>query len=1216
MATDFAQAMREKARELTIRGTITFASGVQIALTGEAIMRYALREGVSDGVLPGAVLSASHTLELANAQGEWLAGGAKLGGQVLSGATVQLELGVRLDGGGWAYSPLGLFVVSEASGEEGGTRIALTGSDSIAGELYAQFSDDLRYPATLEAVWRHAVAQTRYAWNGTVPNGSAVIGKKPDWKGGSVRQVMAAVAMAAGCFVRVSRDGALELVKCFDAGASVAEIDAETYLEMTHKARGFGPVQALTIAPVRDAGNEEDPAEITVRTAASVAAGVDNTVRIENNPLFIGGASGLNALAQGTLDQLAGMVLREADFRWRGDPGIRIGDRVKITDRRGNVTETVVLRQTLVFGGGFSAEIGCDVADTNRSGVPRAITPEGGVNAQALVGTVNGGLLAAESVTARSIAAGTVTAEKIAAGAIGAEKIEAGAVTAEKLDAETVDAHLIAAVTAHLNEVIADGITTDELYAAIAEIAQLDVEQLKVDGAQIIDATIVGAKIADAAITSAKIGDAAVGTAQIALGAITAALIKTGAVGTAQIADGSITDAKIVALTADKINAGTLSVERLLLKGAGGLFYEINAQAGGLTSAQLTEEQYQNAISGTALAARSVTADKIAAKSLTANEIAAGTITAAEIDVAKFFAAEGVINSLQAVDISGNESLRLYVKDRTVNWSDVPPDAPGQGCQWGDTGVKPAVVRRWRGLDLPADRETEAVQAGNPVELDNTEEWMESADIAASFDVQVSGGTIRTLENVTVTAESESGTQTLSCDLGGPACEAAVDFAAGTCRQEWEYLELDGTENWQGYRAPSGNWMAWLRPDPPAAYTPAAETGNAICNALTPVAADQLPNAAGGGITTVYNDPIVITMQPADVSVPVGSVLAFSVAAQGEGLTYQWQWSGANGQWFASGLSTANTAVLNVPATADRHNQHYRCVITDVNGNRAISGSGTLTIIEGAEPAVLITGNPASQTQRLGTTFVFFVAARGEGLTYQWQWQGADAGDWWGNSGLSTANTAALNVPATADRHGQNYRCVVTDANGNTVASAAAKLHIGEKTGAEADIMLSIPGVAYKTHFAEYLADQVAYRLAQPAEHAFAPQKMEILPGRNVLQTNADELTATVHGSGWETVNDQSGLRQYAETRFEQTEEQIRLRVMTGELELYLRMEADGVHIGRVGDMYSARINGTSFDILAGGGVVASFRDGQIRLGTYDFRETSDTGMAFTKWRA
>jgi len=116
MATDFTQAMREKARELSIRGAITCASGAQIALTGAEIMRYVVREGVTDGSLPGAVLSANHTLELANAQGEWLAGGAKLGGQTLAGATVQLELGVKLDDGGWAYRPLGTFVVSEAAG--------------------------------------------------------------------------------------------------------------------------------------------------------------------------------------------------------------------------------------------------------------------------------------------------------------------------------------------------------------------------------------------------------------------------------------------------------------------------------------------------------------------------------------------------------------------------------------------------------------------------------------------------------------------------------------------------------------------------------------------------------------------------------------------------------------------------------------------------------------------------------------------------------------------------------------------------------------------------------------------------------------------------------------------------------------------------------------------------------------------------------------------
>ena len=73
----------------------------------------------------------------------------------------------------------------------------------------------------------------------------------------------------------------------------------------------------------------------------------------------------------------------------------------------------------------------------------------------------------------------------------------------------------------------------------------------------------------------------------LALGAITAALIAQGAVGTAQIADASITDAKIVELTANKITAGTLSVERLIIRGSNqSLIYAIN-NMGELVSAQV-----------------------------------------------------------------------------------------------------------------------------------------------------------------------------------------------------------------------------------------------------------------------------------------------------------------------------------------------------------------------------------------------------------------------------------------------------------------------------------------------------------------------------------------------------------------------------------------------------------------------------------------------------
>lgn len=202
----------------------------------------------------------------------------------------------------------------------------------------------------------------------------------------------------------------------------------------------------------------------------------------------------------------------------------------------------------------------------------------------------------------------------------------------------------------------------ERLNAAMANIAQAEIQQASIDGAHITDATITNAKIANGTIETAK----------IALGAITTALIASGAIGTAQIADGSITSAKIVELNADLITAGTLSVERLLLKGPNGLFHAINATDSGLTMEDLSEEQYQNAISGTVLVARSVSADKIAAQSITANELASGAITteklAAEaVDASKIKAGSVTTSHVTAdfgnkLDLSSNEGITQRVQ--------------------------------------------------------------------------------------------------------------------------------------------------------------------------------------------------------------------------------------------------------------------------------------------------------------------------------------------------------------------------------------------------------------------------------------------------------------------------------------------------------------------------------------------------------------------------
>ena len=311
----------------------------------------------------------------------------------------------------------------------------------------------------------------------------------------------------------------------------------------------------------------------------------------------------------------------------------------------------------------------------------------------------------------------SVKTVKIANGAIGSAQLRDLAVQYAHINTAAVEqlsANSITALKAYIAEIVAGSVTTDELYAGIAQIAlaqittanienanidwasintlAADVAEISkahlvdadIDWAQIAnltsavaqiaqakigEAVIDGAQITDGSITNAKIENAAIDTAKIALGAITTALIATGAVGTAQIADGSITDAKIVSLNADVITAGTLSVDRLLLKGADGLFVAINATDEGLTSQELSQEEYQSAISGTVLVARSVTADKLAAKSITANEIASGTITASELAAGSVTAEKIAAGSIttshiaagfgEALDISSNSQIQL-----------------------------------------------------------------------------------------------------------------------------------------------------------------------------------------------------------------------------------------------------------------------------------------------------------------------------------------------------------------------------------------------------------------------------------------------------------------------------------------------------------------------------------------------------------------------------
>lgn len=149
--------------------------------------------------------------------------------------------------------------------------------------------------------------------------------------------------------------------------------------------------------------------------------------------------------------------------------------------------------------------------------------------------------------------------------------------------------------------------------------------------------------------TEADIKYATIDLANIKNASIKTAMIDVGAVNTAQIADGSITDAKIVELTANKITAGTLSVERLEIRGSNrSIVYALNNITGALQS------QNVDTLNGEILTPRTITADKIVAQSITGNEIAAKTILANHIDVVDLFA-----QKIEAADlhITGNSTV-------------------------------------------------------------------------------------------------------------------------------------------------------------------------------------------------------------------------------------------------------------------------------------------------------------------------------------------------------------------------------------------------------------------------------------------------------------------------------------------------------------------------------------------------------------------------------
>ena len=361
--------------------------------------------------------------------------------------------------------------------------------------------------------------------------------------------------------------------------------------------------------------------QMTLGTVADTVEGNVISARQLPSGIITGSKLAINSVGTGQLQsgsvgsvQIQMAAIETAHIQDAAISKAKIGEAAVGTAQ---IEDAAIIRAKIAQGAIGSAQI--DDASITRAKIGEAAIGA----AQIEDGVITSAKIGAGEIQEANIHDGAITHAKITDGAIRNAHIENGAVDKAKIaDASIDNAKIDGAAIGTAN--IQDGAIV-RAKILDGEIVTAKIADLAVTGAKIADLAVTTAKIAQAAITNAQIANAAVGTAQIALGAITSALIAQGAIGTAQIEDGSITNAKIVDLTANKINAGTLSVERLIIRGSDqSLIYAIN-NMGELVSAQV------DTIDGYVLTERTITADKIVAHSITANELAAHTITANEI---------------------------------------------------------------------------------------------------------------------------------------------------------------------------------------------------------------------------------------------------------------------------------------------------------------------------------------------------------------------------------------------------------------------------------------------------------------------------------------------------------------------------------------------------------------------------------------------------------
>jgi len=337
--------------------------------------------------------------------------------------------------------------------------------------------------------------------------------------------------------------------------------------------------------------------------------------------------------------------------------------------------------------------------------------------------TLTGNLIKDGTITNNLIQDSTFTGAKIADATIGFEKVDESFIT--KLTADSAYIEDLTARVANIGSLTADD----------AVIKNIQTVAISADYIRAITANIGYLKAEEADLKYADITFGNIDTANMDKANIGLLFNQVGLIDRATIVDGHITGfLDAVEINANKITAGTLIAERLLLKGSeDGLLFALN-NMGELVS------QNVDTLDGGVLTERTVTADKLVGKSITTNELdteqifadsaiikkifsqdieATGTITGAklygtyaEIDSGKLGGLE-VSSESGLVFSSGDSKFRIGTQSRgygAVIFKNSPTDFTQ--AQYVDNGIylRDSIDGGWDVIITPSDTHIGALQ--------------------------------------------------------------------------------------------------------------------------------------------------------------------------------------------------------------------------------------------------------------------------------------------------------------------------------------------------------------------------------------------------------------------------------------------------------------------------------------------------------------------------